>query len=299
MTHFKKLLAFTLGAALIICTALSVNAAGSYFYSEGFYYGVDNNEAYVHGYQGEESDVVIREKFLTYYVTSVEGFAFFGNGTIETLSLYDAVKLKSLGQCAFAECAKLKYVEIPSHVSDMGASAFDSCTSLTYVRFREGAVSSIPAQAFYGCTLLDTVVFENDVTDIGNLAFANCASLKSIELPDSIVSIADNAFSGCDDLVIRCHSGSYAMQYAIANGIDYVLTDVSPVIRGDADGDGEVTINDATTIQRVLAEYDVEGFNEAAADVEGNGLNINDVTLIQLYLAGFDDQYHIGEAILP
>ncbi len=64
---------------------------------------------------------------------------------------------------------------------------------------------------------------------------------------------------------------------------------------GDADGDGAVTINDVTAIQKFIAEIEVPGFNEKAADIDGNGLNISDGTNIQRYLAGFDDGNHIGE----
>lgn len=68
-------------------------------------------------------------------------------------------------------------------------------------------------------------------------------------------------------------------------------------LRGDADGDGEVTILDATVIQRRLVELLTPSFDERAADVDGDGLNIVDATLIQRYLAEFDNIYHIGETV--
>jgi hypothetical protein len=67
--------------------------------------------------------------------------------------------------------------------------------------------------------------------------------------------------------------------------------------RGDADRDGDVNISDATAIQRVLAQYTVSSFNTAAADVDGDGLDIMDATRIQRYLAQYDDPYHIGEIV--
>ena len=69
----------------------------------------------------------------------------------------------------------------------------------------------------------------------------------------------------------------------------------SVYINGDADVDGNVTILDATAIQRKLAEFNVVSFDEQAADVDGNGLDITDATRIQRYLAGYSDPYHIGE----
>ena len=67
---------------------------------------------------------------------------------------------------------------------------------------------------------------------------------------------------------------------------------------GDADGDGLVTILDATAIQRKLADFDAEGYNASAADADGDGVvTILDATAIQRKLAGFDDGYPIGEPI--
>ena len=55
---------------------------------------------------------------------------------------------------------------------------------------------------------------------------------------------------------------------------------------GDADSDKDVTIFDATAIQRRLAELPVSNFNEKAADAdEDGGLTIFDATAIQRYLA--------------
>lgn len=71
----------------------------------------------------------------------------------------------------------------------------------------------------------------------------------------------------------------------------------SNYIRGDADGDGEVTIRDATTIQRRLVEIPTPSFDERAADVDGDGLNITDATSIQRYLAQFENIYHIDETV--
>ncbi len=68
-------------------------------------------------------------------------------------------------------------------------------------------------------------------------------------------------------------------------------------LRGDADNDGIVSVLDATAIQRKLAEFSVRSFNEAAADVDGDGLNILDATAIQRYLAGFENIYGIDERV--
>ena len=70
----------------------------------------------------------------------------------------------------------------------------------------------------------------------------------------------------------------------------------SGYILGDADGDGKVTILDATAIQRYLADLPVsDSFDYQAACVSGEVLSILDATYIQRYLADFDVPYAIGE----
>lgn len=66
---------------------------------------------------------------------------------------------------------------------------------------------------------------------------------------------------------------------------------------GDADGDGAITVMDATRIQRVLVDLDTvfRAIAERYACITGAELNILDATQIQRYLAGFVTKYAIGE----
>ncbi len=69
-------------------------------------------------------------------------------------------------------------------------------------------------------------------------------------------------------------------------------------ILGDADGDGEVTIFDATCIQRYLAELSTIAFDRMAADSDEDGeVSIFDATCIQRYLAGLPTNENIGKLI--
>ena len=74
-------------------------------------------------------------------------------------------------------------------------------------------------------------------------------------------------------------------------------SETSSYLLGDADGDGEVNIIDATVIQRTLAGIALpSSCDEEAADVDGDGeITIIDVTCIQRYLAGIEVPYAIGE----
>ncbi|MBQ1838411.1 MAG: dockerin type I repeat-containing protein [Ruminococcus sp.] len=70
-------------------------------------------------------------------------------------------------------------------------------------------------------------------------------------------------------------------------------------IIGDTNGDGRVSVDDVTMIQRLLAdiETDEDGMRTLRGDVDGNGLSVSDATLIQQYLAEFDIDISIGETV--
>lgn len=68
-----------------------------------------------------------------------------------------------------------------------------------------------------------------------------------------------------------------------------------PIILGDVDGDGEVTILDATAIQRYLVNLPNASFNKAAADTDGDSeITILDATAIQRFLVNLIDHFPAG-----
>lgn len=68
-------------------------------------------------------------------------------------------------------------------------------------------------------------------------------------------------------------------------------------ILGDANGDGYVTISDATSIQMFLVELPVgDDFSAYAADVDGDGeIKLEDAVTIQKWVAEIELPYSIGE----
>ena len=76
-------------------------------------------------------------------------------------------------------------------------------------------------------------------------------------------------------------------------------SETSSYILGDADGDGIVTILDATWIQRTLVGISLPSpCDEKAANVDGDGdVTIIDATLIQRWLVGIGVLYAIGDSV--
>ena len=124
------------------------------------------------------------------------------------------------------------------------------------------------------------------VTTIVDGAFKN-SNATMIEIPDSIIAIADGVFDSLN-CTIGVYVDSYAYEYVVENELKYVLIDEeTQLILGDTDGDGKVSIIDATLIQRHLAVLPNTVFNEELADTDKDGrITILDATMIQRYLAG-------------
>ena len=75
----------------------------------------------------------------------------------------------------------------------------------------------IGAYAFYYDRSFGSVVLPEGIEEIHNNAFTY-SRLREINLPDSLRYIAEDAFSGTNDLEITAREGSYAYSWAVANG---------------------------------------------------------------------------------
>ncbi|MBE5958323.1 MAG: hypothetical protein E7254_05595 [Lachnospiraceae bacterium] len=119
--------------------------------------------------------------------------------------------LEEIGMLAFAGSG-LKYAYIPVNVRNIGAKAFYECTALKTLKFEEfpdelDAVlcKKIGESAFEKCTNLQKINFPlysegnaNHTIEIGIKAFSQCMNLdEDIYFPDNISLIDDHAFFKC------------------------------------------------------------------------------------------------------
>ena len=137
--------------------------------------------------------------------------------------------VKVIGNWAFKWCNSLTCINIPNSVTTIGNSALDGCDSLTSITISSSVVTIIgnPFYLWHGNLLYESKAFiyedyvlfnknkttliayrakktyytiPNSVTTIGDWAFAGCDSLTSINIPNSVTTIGKFAFSGCDSL---------------------------------------------------------------------------------------------------
>ena len=134
---------------------------------------------------------------VTYSVTSIGGYAFFGCTGLTRVTIPNSVT--SIGDYAFYGCSSLTSITIPNSVTSIGDHAFGNCSGLTSVSIGN-SITSIGECAFVGCSGLTSITIPNSVTGIGGYAFAYCYGLTSITIPNSVTSIEYSAFVGCTGL---------------------------------------------------------------------------------------------------
>ena len=137
-------------------------------------------------------------------VTSIGGYAFNSCEDLKELAFAPNSQLKSIGEYAFGAVSTdtvspaYTSVQIPASVTEIGQSAFYHCTELKTVEFEEGSqLKALGDGVFVDCGKLETVELPSGITKIGARAFANCGSLKEFTIPANVETIGETAFAFC------------------------------------------------------------------------------------------------------
>ena len=116
------------------------------------------------------------------------------------------------------------------------------------------------------------------------------------------ITVTANSYGGAVTLEKDFYNGESRVEAGEVSDMSLIngktLTPYGDYLLGDVDGDGGITILDATAIQRFLVNLPNATFIQRAADADGDGeTTILDATMIQRYLAGFHDGLKIGKSI--
>ena len=158
------------------------------------------------------------------YLTSGDyEYTFLDDGTVE-ISKYigsdkeitipdtiDGKKVTSIGNYVFEHCIGLESITIPENITNIENMAFHICTNLESINVdvNNNIYSSIDGVLFnkeqdkiifFPDNRFDSYEIPDSVTSIGDMAFYGCDNLTNIIIPDSVTSIGNGAFYDCYNL---------------------------------------------------------------------------------------------------
>ena len=132
-------------------------------------------------------------------VTNIGERAFEYCHSLTSIAFPDSVT--TIGQSAFGGCRSLKSITIGKSVTSIGASMFWGCSSLSTVLWNARRCPDLTNSPFSGTGIsIKTIVFGDSVEYIPARLCNYINSLTSITIPNSVKSIGEYAFAGCDSL---------------------------------------------------------------------------------------------------
>lgn len=140
--------------------------------------------------------------------TKTEYYSAFSKCTsLQSVTFENGSVLEKIGEKCFFDLSALETVEIPSTVTEIGASAFEKSGLRTVVI--PAGVAKIAPRTFYYTRNLAGVTFANGsiCNEIGAEAFYY-STLTEFIVPSEVVTIADSAFSSCYTLASVTFAGS-------------------------------------------------------------------------------------------
>lgn len=143
---------------------------------------------------------------------------------VTSLTLPNSVT--SIGDWTFQECMAMTNVTIPNSVTTIGSYAFERCTSLSSVAI-PNSVTTIGANAFDDCTSLTSVALPSSITNLGSSVFRFCAGLSAITVDASnptYSSLDGVLFNKTRTSLIEC-PGAKAGSYTIPNSVTSIADD--------------------------------------------------------------------------
>ena len=94
---------------------------------------------------------------------------------------------------------KIKTINIPNTVTEIGDNAFEICTSVETINI-VNSLRIIGDYSFFGCTSLKNIEIPNSITSIGNYAFGICSRMTNIYMPNTVTNIGNDVFYCCPSL---------------------------------------------------------------------------------------------------
>ncbi len=155
-------------------------------------YGADYKVVAVEqsGFKGAQVDSV----YFPNSLRTISDYAFMSS----TVKHIDLCEVNYIGKMAFRS-SKLQSIVLPEFISNMSSEVFAGCSDLEKVKI-EANMTYLPSNLFTDCPSLKEVEIIRDLISIGNGCFNKCTNLQEIELPSTLSSMGHGTFRDCKSL---------------------------------------------------------------------------------------------------
>ena len=224
--------------SVLVVVAVILVALGGYFISvyssssgertsNGFTYEIDGKTVTIISYSGSDTTITVPAKIGGRRVAKIAKGAF-SSSTATSLVFDDAIAELTLEEECLKGQTTLTYVQLPSALKEIPASAFEDCTKLEHIVIPDG-VTSIGDNAFEGCTSLSytgndsnnkVITLPSQLTYLGEEAFKDCSKINSVVFGSKLQKISDSAFENCK-LLAKINFGSESAVSNIAEKAFY------------------------------------------------------------------------------
>ena len=159
------------------------------------------------------------------------------SGEVTVPPSLNGLTVAQIGSHAFYKCTDITKVTIPSTVFSIGANAFEGCSKLDTVYIQGATMQTISAYAFKNCSSLRTVTLPGSITAIGENAFESCTSLVTYALPAGLKSVQAYLFWNCTSLSkVMVPAGATSIEVNAFRGCSSLEKAIVPLRFIDDDG---------------------------------------------------------------
>ena len=142
------------------------------------------------------ADAGLRELFIPKNIRKIEDSAFCNCKNLKRITFEKNSKLESIGWQAFDTCESLTSIKFPASIEILETEAFRFCDKLKKVTFEKNSkLTEVGYGCFEYCDSLTTIVIPRNVKCIKMCAFQYCKNLKTVTFKGPVPKIRTSAFS--------------------------------------------------------------------------------------------------------
>lgn len=169
----------------------------TYSFDAVMYLTFDESSGTITGCKQNATNITVPEYINGVKVVSLGDRAFENCANLYTINLPESIT--TIGQECFKGCESLQSITLPNNVTSIGTGVFTDCSSLGTATL-SNSLTFIPNRTFKNCQSLNNVKINSSIQSIGLEAFAGCEGLTNLSIPRSVTNIGNNAFNGCSSL---------------------------------------------------------------------------------------------------